>query len=132
MKFKTERRQVFGAGVSRGKRYHYVTWFGSEQVATGDTKEQAEERASNILLGAYRAMNNPVYASITVDGHAVTTREYMPGQVEFAHHRDADGRQGGSMLSQLVLLDEGSWEKRNVSVAEFHRHYLESYNGAFS
>jgi hypothetical protein len=34
------------------------------------------------------------------------------------------------MLSQLELLDEAQWERRSVSVAEFHKHYLESYNEA--
>lgn len=126
--FKTEREQLYGGPLTRGKRFHYVVSLNGEQVATGETREAAEQEAVEKLLGALRCQQTTLYASITRDGHVMTTREYAPGMVELAHHRDESGRQGGSMLSQLELLDEKTYEKRRVSIAEFHRHYLDSYN----
>jgi hypothetical protein len=127
MKFETKREQLYGAHL-RGKQYHYVVYLAGEQIATAETREYAETKAVSILLGAYRCQNGSVYASVTADGHVVTTREFAPGAVEFAHHRSADGGQGGSMISTLELTDERTYDKRSVSVAEFHAHYLTSYN----
>jgi hypothetical protein len=125
--FKTQREMLYGGPLSRGKKYHYVTYLASEQVGNGETREESEKKAVETLLGAYRCQSTPVYASITADGHVVTTREYAPSQVEFSHHRDSDGRQGGSMMSTLELMDD-SYTKRPVSITEFHAHYLNSYN----
>jgi hypothetical protein len=127
--FKTQREVLYGGPLSRGKKYHYVTYLAGEQVGQGETRDASEENATKRILGAFKSQNNAIYASITADGHVVTTREYAPGEVEFAHHRDVDGRQGGSMISTLHLLDD-SYTKRLVSVAEFHAHYLNSYNDA--
>jgi hypothetical protein len=123
-RFETKRERL-----SRG-RYHYAVYFAGEQVAADETRAQAEAKAMEILAGALRAQRNPVYASVTADGHVVTTREYAPGEVEFAHHREQDGRQGGSMISTLRLRDPQTYAERRVSVAEFHQHYLADYNAA--
>jgi len=123
-KFETRREPLYGPSLGRGKRYHYVVCLEGEQIASAETREKAEDRAVRILLGAYRSQNSNIYASITADGHVVTTREFAPGEVEFAHHRAADGRQGGSMISTLHLTG------RPVDIAEFHAHYLQEYNDA--
>jgi hypothetical protein len=82
MRFATKRERL-----GRG-RYHYAVYFAGEQVAAAETRDAAEAKALEILAGALRAQRNPIYASVTADGHVVTSREYAPGEVEFAHHRD--------------------------------------------
>jgi hypothetical protein len=127
--FTTKREALYGGPLARGKRHHYVTYLAGVQVGYGETKQAAEAAAAANLLGAYQQRNSTIYASVTSDGHVVTTREYAPGEVEFSHHREANGRQGGSMMSSLELLD-ASYTKRKVSVAEFHAHHLAAYNAA--
>jgi hypothetical protein len=115
------REGLYGGPLSHGKRFHYVARLNGTQVATGETKEQALENAADELLGAFDKRTATIYASMQLDGTINTTREYAPGQVEFNYHRGPNGEGRSTMMSRLEI------DGRAVSVAEFHKHYVESY-----
>ena len=105
------------------KRHHYVAYLRGEQIETGETKEQVQDKALARLLGVFKHQSGHLYASLTNDGTICTTREYAPGEVEFTYHRGLD-RFNGSMLSRCEV------DGKAVTVREYHEHYVQMYNNA--
>jgi hypothetical protein len=124
MKFETKREQLYGGALQHGKRFHYVVYLAGEKIAAAENKEEAVAKAANALLGAFAQQTSSIYSSVTADGSILTSREYAPGEAEYAFHRKEDGSQSGSCMG-LMQINE-----KCVSLREYHAYVLSRYNEA--
>jgi len=115
------KERLYGGPLGTGAKYHYVAYLNGVTVGNAATKELALQAGADTLLKALDKQTSSIYATVASDGSICTTREYAPGEVQFAHHRSADGRDGGICMSRLEI------DGKRVTVAEYHQHYVAAY-----
>jgi hypothetical protein len=120
------REGLYGGPSRTGPKFHYVAYLNGIPVGTGASKEAALAAGAQALLDALDKQTSSIYATVASDGSVCTTREYAPGQVQFAHHRAPDGRDSGICMSRLEV------DGKRVSAAEYHRHYVAAYCDAIA
>jgi hypothetical protein len=121
------RERMYSGPIARGAKHVYKARVGSNDVASGETRETATSEAWNAIDGALRQQMAYTYVAITNDGCVMTAREYQPGFVEVQHNRQSGAsvyRASGSEMSKLEI------DGLRVDVRAYLANRLAMYNGS--